>query len=136
MTSDDLYPVVRRMKYVIHSRMTDEIAPFARRFQAYPVLFQVCRGVSYVLAFFAYLGALVAPAVVFGLPIQILRAFRVAPPSIAFWTSAALLFVCAVSLLYLFGLAFVRCIRRRVVHLEALVGFWCWPLRAMCFSFR
>ena len=123
------------MKYVIHSRMVDEVAPFARRFQAYPALFQVCHGVSDVLVFFAYLGALVAPAVVFGLPIQILRAFRVEPPSIAFWTSAALLFVCAVSLLYLSGLAFIRCIRRRVVHLEALVGFLGMVLAIACHVF-
>ena len=122
----------RRMKFVVHSAFADGIAPFTRRFQHYPIFFQVCCGVSHVIVFICYLGALVSFTIVFGVPIMILGAFRLAPPSIAFWISAALLSACAVWQLYRSGAAFIHSIRHRVVHLEALVVFWCIVLAIAC----
>ncbi|HKS38185.1 MAG TPA: hypothetical protein VJW76_13390, partial [Verrucomicrobiae bacterium] len=69
-------------------------------------------------------GVLVAPAVTLSLPFHVLRAFRVQPPSVAYWFATTPVFALALCLLYRFGNAGYRSFRQGVISLEAIFGFF------------
>jgi hypothetical protein len=109
------------MKYVIHSVMANDMASFGMRFENYRILYRTCRGITWTLLPFAYLGALLATTAAIQFPFQFLHWLRVAPPSIAFWTTAG---VTAAGMLWLLGRCVwlvIRSIRRGIVHVEAIV---------------
>jgi hypothetical protein len=121
------------MSYVVYAGMAQDMASWGVRFQSCRILYRVCRAVvTWLFLPVAYFGALLAPAVVFALPIQVLHSFHVAPPSLTFWSSVGLLSACAIWLLCRFGSAAIHGIRQRVVHVDALVGFFGIALAIAC----
>jgi hypothetical protein len=106
------------MGYTLHSKLFKDWESVAGRFRSSPVIYAVCLIGLWILLLLCYLGMLVAPTIVCGMVLQALHSFTV-----AFWTSAALISVGILVVVYLGGRRILHEVRQRLIDVEFAVGF-------------
>ncbi len=107
------------MSYTVHSQMMIEMTPSSPRLLRHAILCRAWRGVSWLLLPFCYLGALIAPAVVFSIPFQVFHRHEVSP--VVFWSTTAAMSALVLWLFYRAVRFSVRSFRQQVIHVEAIV---------------
>lgn len=107
------------MKYIVYSQMMNEMTPSSPHLLRRVALCRTLRGVAWLVLPFCYLGALLAPAVVFSIPFQVFHRHAVSP--VVFWSTTTAMSALVLWLFYRSARAASAAWRQRVIHVEAIV---------------
>jgi hypothetical protein len=118
------------MGYIVESKFAKNFDSMAAKLKNWRVVHAVTKVSLRLLLPVSWLGLLIAPACVWSLPFQILRACRVTPPSAGYWISAAVISSLLMFFLYRLARLVVYELRHRVLDVESLVGFTGFSLAA------
>lgn len=107
------------MKYIVHSQMMTEMTPASPRLLRHAMLCRTLRGVSWLLLPFCYLGALLAPVVIFSIPYQAFHRHEASP--VVFWLTTAAIGALVLWLFCRSARAASAAWRQQVIHVEAII---------------
>jgi hypothetical protein len=108
------------MKYRVRSQMLIDLN--LARFTNFPGVNRIWRVLAITISIVAYLGVIVAPAVVSSLPFQILHAFRIKPPSASYWIVASIILTLSIWLLCRITTIGYRSLRQGIISLDTIFG--------------